>query len=101
MHQQVLGDLNEYMVTEFRTLLANKCMDLTATVMPLVREFNQVCQVFADNIKLRYGYELEPQTLIPEEVEIWAKRFNIPVVEATVDINHIHTIYQLRWTSGD
>ena len=42
-----------------------------ATVMPLVREFNQACQVFADNINLRYGYELEPQTLMPEEVESW------------------------------
>ena len=49
------------------------------TVMPLVREFNQVCQVFADNINLRYGYDLEPQTLIPEEVEIWAKQFNVPI----------------------
>ena len=96
MHQQVLGDLNEFMVTEFRTLFTNKCIDLMATVMPLVREFNQVCQV-ADNINLRYGYELEPQTLIPEEVEIWAKQFNVPVAEATVDINHIQPTKMDCW----
>ena len=58
-------------------------------VMPLVREFNQVCQVFADNVNQRYGYELELQTLIPEEVEIWAKQFNITIAEATVDIDHL------------
>ena len=90
MCQQVLGDLNEFMVTEFRTLFTNKCINLTTTVMPLVREFNQVCQVFADNINLRYGNELEPQTLIPEEVEIWAKQFNVPIAEAAVDSNHRH-----------
>ena len=85
---QVLGNLNEFMVTEFRTLFTNKCIDLMATVMPLVREFNQVCHVFADNIIIKYGYELEPQILIPEEVEIWAKQFNVPIAEATVDSNH-------------
>ena len=88
MHQQVLGNLNEFMVTEFRTLFTNKCIDLTVTVMPLVRKFNQVCQVFADNINIRYGYELEPQILIPEEIDIWAKQFNVPIVEATVESNH-------------
>ena len=41
--QQVLSNLNEFMVTEFRTLFTNKHIDLTVTVMPLVREFNQVC----------------------------------------------------------
>ena len=87
-HQQVLGNLNEFMVTKFRTLFTNKCINLMVTVMPSVRKFNQVCQVFADNINIRYGYELEPQTLIPEEVEIWTKQFNIPIAEATVDINH-------------
>ena len=86
--QQVLGDLNEFMVREFRTLFTNKCINLTVTVMSLVREFNQVCQVFADNINIRYGYELEPQILIPKEVEILAKQFNIPVAEATVNSNH-------------
>ena len=48
--QQVLSNLNEFMVTELGTLFTNKSIDLTVTVMPLVREFNQVCQVFADNI---------------------------------------------------
>ena len=71
-----------------------------ATVMPLVREFNKVCQVFADNIKLRYGYELELQTLIPEEVEIWAKQFSIPIAEATVDINHIQPNKMDSWGSN-
>ena len=42
-HQQVLSDLNEFMVTELRTLFTNKHINLVATVMPLVREFNQVC----------------------------------------------------------
>ena len=55
----------------------------------IVREFNQVCQVFADNVNQRYGYELEPQTLTPKEVKIWAKQFNVPVAEATVDIDHL------------
>ena len=32
--QQVLGDLNEFMVTEFRTLFTNKCIELTVIVMP-------------------------------------------------------------------
>ena len=68
-----------------------------ATVMPLVREFNQVCQVFADNINQRYGYELESQTLIPEEVEIWAKQFKVPIGEATVDINHIQPTKTDSW----
>ena len=54
-HQQVLSNLNEFMITEFRTLFTNKCINLTVTVMPLVREFNQVCQVFADNVNQRYG----------------------------------------------
>ena len=49
--------------------------------MSLVREFNQVCQVFADNVNQRYGYELEPKTLTPKEVKIWAKQFNVPVTE--------------------
>ena len=88
MHKQVLGDLNEFMVTEFRTLFTKKCIDLTVIVMPLVREFNQVCQVFANNINTRYGYELEPHFLIPEEVENWAKQFSIPIAEASVDGNH-------------
>ena len=57
--------------------------------MPLVREFNQVCHVFADIVNQRYGYQLEPQTLTSEDVEIWAKQFNIPVTEATVDIDHL------------
>ena len=95
--QQVLGNLNEFMVTEFRTLFTNKCIGLSVTVMPLVREFNQVCQVFADNINIRYGYELEPQTLIPEEVEIWAKQFNVPIVEALVDSNHRHPPKMDSW----
>ena len=30
---------------------------------------------------------MEPQTLIPQEVETWAKQFNIPIAEATVDID--------------
>ena len=87
--QQVLSDLNEFMVTEFRTLFTNKCIDLTVTVMPLVREFNQVCQVFADSVNQRYGYELEPQTLTPQGVKIWAKQFNAPIAKATVDIDHL------------
>ena len=95
--QQAVGNLNEFMVTKFRTLFTNKCINLMVTVMPLVREFYQVCQVFADNIKLRYGYELEPQTLIPEEVEIWAKQFNVLIAEATVDINHIHPTKMDSW----
>ena len=77
------------MVTEFRTLFTNKCIDRTVTVMPLVREFNQVCQVFADNINQRYGYKLEPQTLTPEEVKIWAKQFRVPVAQAPLDISHL------------
>ena len=87
--QQVVCNLNEFMVTEFRTLFTNKGIDLTVTVIPLVREFNQVCQIFADNVNQRYGYELEPQTLTPEEVEISAKQFKVPVAEATLDINHL------------
>ena len=86
-HQQVLGDLNKFMATEFRTLFTNKCIDLTGIVMPLVREFNPVCQVFANNINTSYGYKLEPCFLIPEEVEIWAKQFNVPIAEASVDSN--------------
>ena len=35
--------------------------------------------------------ELEPQTLIPEDVEIWAKQFNVPIAEATVDIDHLQS----------
>ena len=95
--QQVLSDLNDYMETEFRTLFTNKCIGLTVTVMPLVRELNQVCQVFADNINIRYGNELEPQTLIPEEVEIWAKQFNILIAEALVDSNHRHPPEMDSW----
>ena len=97
MCQQVLGNLNEFMLTEFRTLFTNKCIDLIVTVMPLVREFHQVCQVFADNINLRYGYELEPRILIPEEVEIWAKQFNIPIAVATVDNNCRHPPKMDSW----
>ena len=97
MCQQVLGNLNEFMVMEFRTLFTNKCINLMATVMPLVSKFNQVCQVFPDNINLRYGYELEPQVLIPEEVEIWAKQFNIPIAEVTVDSNHRHPPKMDSW----
>ena len=97
MCQQVLGDLNEFMVTEFRTLFTTKHIDLTATVMSLVREFNQACQVFADNINVRYGYKLEPQTLIPEEVEIGAKQFNVPIAEATVNINQRHPPKMDSW----
>ena len=89
--QQVLGDLNEFMVTEFRTLFTNKCIDLMAIVMPLVREFNQVCQASANTINTRYGYELEPCFLIPEEVEIWAKHSVYPLQRhqwtATIDIH--------------
>ena len=77
--QQVLSILNEFMVTEFRTLFTNRCINLAATVIPLVREFNQVCHVFADNINQRYGYELELQALTPEEVKRWAKQFRVPV----------------------
>ena len=96
-HKQVLGNLYKLMVTKFRTLFTNKCIDLTVTVMPLVREFDQVCQVFANNINTRYGYELEPQTLIPEEVEIWAKQFNIPIAEESVDSNHRHPPKMDSW----
>ena len=78
-HQEVLSDLNEFMVTEFRTLFTNKHIDLAVTVMPLVREFNQVRQVFADNVNQRYGYGLEPQALTPEDVEISARQFRVPV----------------------
>ena len=77
------------MVTEFRTLFINKCIDLTATVMPLVREFNQVCQVFADNVNQRYGYELELQTLTPKEVKSLAKQFRVPVVQSPLDTSHL------------
>ena len=87
--QQVLGNLNEFMVTEFRTSFTNKHIDLEATVMPLVREFNQVCQVFADNINQRYGYELELQALTPEEVESWAKQFKVPVTWASLDTSDL------------
>ena len=51
--------------------------------MPLVREFNQVCQVFADNINQMYGYELEPQALKPKGVKSWAKQFRVPVAWAS------------------
>ena len=88
-HQQVLSNLNEFMVTEFRTLFTNKHIDLAATVMPLVREFNQVCQVYADNINQRYGYELELQALTPEEVEGQAKQFRVPVAWASLDTSHL------------
>ena len=84
--QQVLSKLNEFMVTEFRTLFTNKCISLTATVMPLVRVFNQVFQVFADNVNQRYGYELELQTLTPKEVESWA-------------CNSEHQLHRHHWTS--
>ena len=57
--------------------------------MPLIREFDQICQVFADSVNQRYGYELKPQTLTPKEIKIWANQFNVPVAEATVDINHL------------
>ena len=86
-HKQVLSDLNEFMVTEFRTF-TNKCINLAVTVMPLVREFNQVCQVFADNVNQRYGYELEPQTLTTKEVEIWAKQFKVPVGHQSPTISY-------------
>ena len=43
MCQQVLSDLNEFMVTEFRMLFTNKHINLMATVMPLVREFITRC----------------------------------------------------------
>ena len=59
----MLSNLNEFMVTEFRTLFTIKYIDVAATVMQLVREFNQVCQVFADNVNQRYGYGLELQGL--------------------------------------
>ena len=103
-HQQVLSNLNEFMVTEFRTLSTNlnefmvtefrtlstnKHINLAATVMPLVREFNQVCQVFADNINQRYGNELVPQTLTPEEVKSWAKQFRVPITRASLDTSHL------------
>ena len=77
------------MVTEFRTLFTNKCISLTVTVMPLVREFNQVCQVCADNVNQRYGYELELQTLTPKEVKIWARQFRVPVTQAPLDISDL------------
>ena len=89
--QQVLGDLNEFMVTEFRTLFTNKCIDLTGTVIPLVREFNQVCQVFADSINIRWNRQYQ------KEVEIWAKKFNIPITEALVDSNHRHPPKMDSW----
>ena len=57
--------------------------------MPLAREFNQVCQVFADNINQIYGYELELQALTPEEVESWAKQFRVPVAWALWDSSHL------------
>ena len=88
-YQQILSNLNTFIVTEFRTFFINKCIDPTAAVLPLVTEFNQVCQVFADNVSQRYGYELEPQSLTLKEVNIWAKQFNIPVAEATLDMNHL------------
>ena len=88
-YQQVLSDLNEFMVTEFWTLFTNKCINLAATVMPLVREFNQVCEVFADNVNQRYGYELEEQALTPEEVESWAKQFRVPVTQASLDTSYL------------
>ena len=87
--QQEVSDLNAFMVTEFRTLFTNKGIDLAATVMPLVRGFNQVCQVFADNINQRYGYELELQALTPEEVQSWAKQFRIPVAQSSLDTSHL------------
>ena len=87
--QQVLSDLNEFMVTEFQTLFTNKHVNLAGTVMPLVREFNQVCQGFADNVNQRYGYELKLQTLTPEEVKSWAKQFRVPVTWASLDTSHL------------
>ena len=78
------------MVTEFRTLFTNKCIDLAATVMPLAREFNQVCQVFEDNVNQRYGYGLELQVLTPEDVEIWARQFRVPVALVWVSLNTSH-----------
>ena len=95
-HQQVLSNLNEFMVTEFWTLFTNKDIDLAATVMPLVREFNQVCQVFADNVNQRYGYELKPQTLTPEEVESWAKQFRVQIAWVSLDTSHLQPT-----TNGD
>ena len=88
-HQQVLSNLNDFMVTEFRTLFTNKHIDLAATFMPLVREFNQVCQVFADNVSQRYGYDLEPQALTPEELKSWAKQFRVPVTWASLDTSDL------------
>ena len=87
--QQVLSNLNEFMVTKFRTLLTNKHINLATTVMPLVREMNQVCQVFADNINQRYGCELEPQALTPEDVKSWAKQFRVPVAWASLNTSHL------------
>ena len=58
--------------------------------MPLVREFNQVCQAFTDNVNQRYGYELEPQALTPEDVESWAKQFRVPVTLAWASLDTSH-----------
>ena len=88
--QQVVSNLNEFMVTEFRTLFTNKCINLTVRVIPLVREFNQLCQGLCRQCQPKdMGMSWSHRLQHPKEVKIWARQFRVPVAQAPLDINHL------------